>query len=510
MARASLTRRPWRGRHARRESASLRGPLANWNNSIISRGETDRQLERSAERALDLYTNDAMAHGVLETMLVEAVGIGHTPQPSPKTSWLDLDVEWEDKFQDASRSAWETWGLDCRNWCDAMSRLNIYGLQGLAYFDWRLFGIGVTQVVSRADNLRPLSLALLPVSPFRLATPSDATNADIYDGIEVDADGNPLAVWFRKPTEYLGTATTANCTRVPYRDEATGLPRILLTTDVRNVCEYRQDSVLGPMLGEIRHSNDLAEAVVVGAMLRNLFTMFVQDYGAGAVDKNTPWNERIIETEKGTILAGGKNEKPIFFDHQAAPSGYGDLFSGIIDRLGMSTGRGAENILRRFQASYSASRANMEKADQFNEREHMVLNNRFNQPVWSWMLYEEMLRGRLPVRSHKDFVENLYAYTACEWLPQPFRHIDREKNAKANALERQGGTLLLEDVCGQRGRSWKDTLRKYAKELRFAKKLENEFAVKLPLFTHLGIEDEPTVVDGTQNDGSDDESTTSN
>lgn len=261
MRKQLVSRRASRAKHARRHSASLQGALSNWTNSIVSRREAERQIERSAERALDLYHNDAMTHGVLESLVVESVGIGLTPQPGPRADWLGLTAEWEVEFQTAASRCWEEWGLDCRHWCDATRRLNIYGLQALAYFQWKLLGVGVFQ--------KPGALSMRPPS-------SDCASYDVFD-------------------------------------QKTGLPRFLLVCDVRNVAEYRQDSLLGPMIGEIRHSNDLAEAAVVGAMVRNLFTLFINAFGQGAVDRNTPWHQRVMELEKGTVLFGSGKKKPTFF-----------------------------------------------------------------------------------------------------------------------------------------------------------------------------------------------------
>lgn len=143
-----------RGRHVRRNGASMTGQFAGWPSSAISRREAERQLDRSAERAQDLYTNDAMAHGVLESLLVEAVGIGHTPQPAPRP-WLDLSEDQFEEFTAAAIQIWEQWGCDCRRWCDATKRLDYYGLQGLGYFTWKLMGIGVFQVVAKSRPLSP-------------------------------------------------------------------------------------------------------------------------------------------------------------------------------------------------------------------------------------------------------------------------------------------------------------------------------------------------------------------
>ncbi|QJT10241.1 phage portal protein [Oceanidesulfovibrio marinus] len=482
MRKQLVTRRASRAKHARRHSASLQGALSNWTNSIVSRREAERQIERSAERALDLYHNDAMAHGVLESLVVESVGIGLTPQPAPRADWLDLTAEWEAEFQTATARCWEEWGLDCRHWCDATRRLNIYGLQALAYFQWKLLGVGVFQVIAKPRPGAPFSTCLLPIDPFRLVTPSDLAESDIYDGVQIDADGEPEKVWIRKPGALSMRPPSSDCASYDVFDQKTGLPRFLLVCDVRNVAEYRQDSLLGPMIGEIRHSNDLAEAAVVGAMVRNLFTLFINDFGQGAVDRNTPWHQRVMELEKGTVLFGSGKEKPTFFQPDAAPSRYSEMFGAIIDRLGMSTGRGAENVLRKFQASYSASKASMEKADQFNEFEHRVLNDQFNQPVWSWILYEAALRNRVPLKP-QEYLRNLYAYSCCEHLAQPMRQIDREKGAKASVLELGSHTTSYREIYGRMGRNWRSGLRQVAQEKAFIKELEAEFDVDMSSYT---------------------------
>ncbi|MFW5487645.1 MAG: phage portal protein [Desulfovibrio sp.] len=472
------SRRASRAKHARRSSASLQGALSNWTNSVVSRREAERQIERASERALDLYHNDAMAHGVLESLVVEAVGIGLTPQPAPRTDWVGRSPEWEAEFQSAASRCWEEWGLDCRHWCDATRRLNIYGLQALAYFQWKLLGVGVFQVVAKPRPGAPFSTCLLPIDPFRLVTPSDLADRDIYDGVQIDTDGEPEKVWIRKPGALSMRPPSSECTSFDVYDKTTGLPRFLLVSDVRNVAEYRQDSVLGPMIGEIRHSNDLAEAAVVGAMVRNLFTLFINDFGQGAIDRNTPWHQRVMELEKGTVLFGSGKEKPTFFQPDAAPSRYSEMFGAIIDRLGMSTGRGAENVMRKFQASYSASKASMEKAEQFNEFEHRVVNDQFNQPIWAWILYEATLRDRLPL-TPEEYRSNLYAYSHAEHLAQPMRQIDREKAAKASVLELGSHTTSYRAIFGRNGYDWREGLRQVAKEKAFIKDLEGEYGVDM-------------------------------
>lgn len=468
-----------RGRRARRSGASTQGVLSTWTNSTVSQREAERQLERTGERSLDLYHNDAMAHGVMESLLVGAIGIGLTPQPSPKADWIGMDDEADALFQAQAARVWEEHGLDCRHWCDAQRRLDYYGLQGLGYFNWKLLGVGPFQVVAKKRLLAPLSTCLLPIDPFRMVSPSGLPTKEIYDGVQIDSDGEPVRVWLKKPGVIGSHPTKGNCESFPVWDDKTGLPRILLITDVRNVAEYRQDSILGSMIPEIQSSHDLSEAAVIRAALQNLFTMFVNDFGQGKITKETPWDKRIFDTPKGTILVGSGKEKPTFFQHEAAPARYSEMFSGIIDRLGMATGRGAENVVRKFQASYSASKASMEMADQFNEFEHRTVIGQFCQPFWAWMLYEAALRSRLTVKSIKHFKANLYAYTHAEHLPQPSPQIDQEKAAKSNVLKLGANITNYRTIYGKAGKDWRAELRQNAAEKKYIKELEEEFDVDM-------------------------------
>ncbi|UIJ38546.1 phage portal protein [Desulfobaculum bizertense] len=464
-----------RGRSVRRTGASVSGTMGNWVSSLVSAMCAEREKRRVADRALDLYTNDAMAHGVMESLVVEAVGIGQTPCFSPRLDLLGRSPEWGEDYQRQALTLFERWGLDCRKWCDAQRRSTFYGLQALAYFGWKLDGISLFQVVSRPDPLRPLSLALLPIDASRLVSPRSAS-AEIYDGIEIDADGQPIAVWLRKPGERAQCVNDAQCTRHEIWDARTGLPKLLIVGDVRNISEYRQDSILGPIIKEIRDSNDFVDAALVGALVRNLFVLFVEDMSTGGTNRDTPLEERVLELDKGTVLQGAAREKPQFFSHSAAPNGYQELFGGIVDRVGMATGRGSESVLRRFQASYSASRANIEKAEQYNEYERSILNTTFNQPALAWMQYEGALRGHLPVGA-VDMEEHLFEYTRCDFMPQPFRHIDREKISKANTLDLASNTNTLARIHGEGGRDWREELTQRAREKKFIAELEAQYGV---------------------------------
>lgn len=471
------------GRHVRRSGASIQGTLSNWVSHVVHSRIAEREKRKVADRSLDLYTNDAMSHGIMEGLPVEIVGTGLTPQQIPMLEWLELKTEWSEEYQRRTSGLFEIWGLDPRNFCDAQGRMNIYMLQAVALFMWKLEGVGLFQVLRspRPAPHSPLNLRVLPIDPSRLITPSDKMNENIFDGLELGENGDMTYAWILKGnrlSQYT-SARSGDCNRVPVYDEETGLPNLLIVCDVRNISEYRQDSIFGPMIKEIRDNNDFVDAALVKALIANLFTVFVEN-SLGSSRAPADWADRIYELEKGTILQGALEEKPHIIQGNDTPGpSYDIMNNSIIGRLGMATGRGPENISRAYKASYSASQASIENAGKFDDVDRMVLTNRFCQPLHAWMQYEGVLRGILPVDSVKRFLENLHAYTRTDWLPPKLRPIDKLKAAKSDDVRLGNGTRTYSDVYGEQSRDYRMGLRQWVSEIALLRELATEYGLTL-------------------------------
>lgn len=472
------------GRWFKRSGASIQGTLSNWTSQLISNRLSESQKRTVSNRSWDLYLNDAMAHGIIEGLITQIIGTGLTPQAQPMLSWLGQTIEWQQQYQQRVYDLFEIWGLDPRNYCDATRRQNIYMLQALAAFQWKLDGIGLFQIVKA--NSGPFSMALLPIDPSRLVTPSDKIQGDIYDGLELDKNGAVVAAWVITSKNKLGPYTRLNgsarsdeCTRIPATDPKTGLPRMLFVCDVRNVAEYRQDSVLGSMIKELRDNSDFVEAALVKALISNLFTAFVEDTMGSQLNSTTDWADRIQELEKGTLIIGRAGEKPTVISSDAPGPNFDVMFQSIIKRLGMATCRGPENVSREYKASYSASQASIENASNFDDTDRQVIINRFCEPALMWLEYEAVLRGLLPVQSVDKFLANLHAYTRTEWLKPPVRPIDKLKAANADEVRLKNLTRCYSDIYGEMGQDWRVKLRQRAIEQAFVDGLEQEYGIDL-------------------------------
>jgi capsid protein len=490
------------GRWFKRSGASIQGTLSNWTSQLINNRLSESQKRTVSDRSWDLYLNDAMAHGIIEGLVTQIVGTGLTPQAQPMLSWLGQTIEWQQQYQQRVYDLFEIWGLDSRNTCDATRRQNIYMMQALAAFQWKLDGIGVFQVVNQA-NSGPFSLALLPIDPSRLITPSDMTLGNIYDGLELDRNGAIVAAWVIRDSQngafsrlYV-SARSDECIRIPAVDAKTGLPNVLFVCDVRNVAEYRQDSALGSMIKELRDNSDFVEAALVKALLSNLFSVFVEDTMGTQLTSATDWSERIQELDKGTMIIGRAGEKPTIISSDAPGPNFEVMFNGVIKRLGMATCRGPENVSREYKASYSASQASIENASNFDDTDRAVIINRFCQPALMWLEYEAVLRGLLPVQSVDKFLANLHAYTRTEWLKPPVRPIDKLKAANADEVRLNNLTRCYSDIYGEMGQDWRVKLRQRAIEQQYVDGLEDEYGIEFkPEKAEAPIPDEPEQKDG--------------
>lgn len=465
-----------RGRSPKRQGASRTGQLANWTTSIVTQIMGEMEKRRVNDRAVDLYTNDAMSHGILETIIAEGVGIGLTPQFAPDLEALGLDGDWRATWKREAFRLFKKWALDPRLFADAQARLTLYGLQNLAAFHWKLNGIGVFQMVHRPRPGAPLPLAILPIDPFRLGTPAKA-NADIYDGVEVDDCGMPVAVHILRP----GATPGSNAyDRYEVWDSKSGLPKILLVNDVRHIAEYRQDSILGPMIPEIRSNRDFVEAALVRSLMANMMLAAIRSSAHGGKPTSDNWEDRFQEYEQAMVLRLLPNEDVTMLNNDAPGANFGTMFETSIKRMGMSTSRGFENILRKYEASYSASRMNELKSGIITSAEQqLVLNPKFNDPILAWMLYSGVANGHLRAKSINHFRDNLRAYTEATWLPQPVREIDPLKASNAHKNDRSIGERLLGDACAEQGQDLTDYVRRAAEEIRIIHAAETEYGVSL-------------------------------
>jgi|GEM_PF-1584246 len=477
-------------RHVNRDGAKNWGTLENWTSTPVTSYTAEDQRETICDRAWDLYVNDAASHGLLETYNVEIAGTGLMPVAMPMTDQLGFDDDWEDEYQQATKDWWEIWGKSPLKFCDASRRMDIDEMMLWAVFSWKLEGIALFQVVWQKESaLRPFSLSLLPIAAHRLKTPQDKKSEDnIFDGVEVDSNGAPLYYWIKKDdSDYTGTPDVSdNFYKIPAynRKVIEGVtvetPNIIACYTVRNISEYRSESSLTSIMKTLRDRHDYKDSALVGSVVANMFTIFLKN---GLLTKDPETGEAIRdpvqEVDGGTILSGAPGEEPQVIKTDRPGPHYVDMDHSTIEEIGMSTGRGYEKIIKKWEASYSASRMSNLQSYKFDEADRKILISKFCNVVRSLFLEECALRDYIKVKSMRHFYENMYAYTRAKWLAPPQNDVDPLKAEKADQQAYINKSKNLDDLCAERGLWWKDVLKQRAKELAYMSSLENQYGVSI-------------------------------
>lgn len=487
------------GRSFNRAGASHRGTNAKWKPSLISRMQAEREKKLTSTRSWDLYTNTAMGRGIISGAKIDTIGTGLTPLPTLSPQQLGITGDAARELTQAQIDAFMLWGFDPRHFCDGQARQNFYQLQGWGYLSWKLDGIGIFQVsFEEEDDIRPSRLILTPIDSGRLKTPvraagrSAAINGKaIYDGIEVDSRGKPIALHLTKGNNPGLASANLATERFSIWSEKTGLPEFLLITGVDNIAEYRQGSMLEPIMKLIRDTEELQDAALVGALTAQLFSIVMgKSAVTGGGDGGDPeqqnsnkgtydWEDAVYQLMSGTII-----EAPLGMEPKSIETGKpGPNFDAHMDQLkehaGTATQRGKENMTRTYQSSFSASIANILAADRVSDDDRVVMDSCFNQPAWSWHCYGLAVTGQAPLPVGIDPVRDLYLYSAATFLPPPPKVLQPLPAAKANQIKLETGETTLSEVWSKNNKDPEKSFQQLAADKAKMLELQNTFGVDL-------------------------------
>lgn len=484
------------GRHHSREGARHSGSLANWQPREVSPQQAEREKAEIQNRAWDLYTNTPIGRGIISGAKVDTIGTGLTPLPKIDAAKLSISAEAALEMKQALVDNFLKWGFDPRHFCDAQGRQSFYQLQGWAYVSWKIDGIAVLQVnIEEPDDIRPLRLSLTPIDAARLGNPrlSTMSGKDIYDGVEVDEKGKPVAVWIRDKSA-SGTSRlrskTGTSTSFPIISPVTGLPEFLLVTGVDNIAEYKQGSTLEPIIKLIRDAEDYHESALIGAIQQHLFSVFMEQTQAQSGFGGDPlagnegmskqdWEKAVFEIDKGMIVTGPKGYAPKPLEANKPGPDYEAHFNSIEKHVGTATQKGVENLTRQYNSSFSASMANILNAERFSAEERGVMDSKFNQPIWSWLCWEQAASGMITLPRGVDPVRDLFDYSEAAFLPPPMKVLQPLQAAKANEVKLKTGETSLSRIFAENNIDPAEGFRQMAIDERRKLDMSNEYGVDL-------------------------------
>ena len=410
------------------------------------------------QRARMLYMAAPIATSAIKTNRTNVVGVGLKLKSRIDREVLGLTPEQAEAWQKMTEREFSLWAENKRA-CDATGMNTFYGLQQLALISWLLSGdcIGVLKQYE-VDQLLPYALRVHLIESDRIATPGGCgagtsinyttgknpdTGNTIYDGVEVDSNGMVVAYHIRSTYPFEVGAPTTKWARVLAYQEHTGLPNVVHVVECERPDQYRGVSYLAQVIEPLLQLRRYTESELMAAVIESFFTAFIKteaptdDMPFNQVEGDPPGepkgpNEYSMGPGQINVMEPGED---VTFASPTRPAGGFDAFvTAICSQIGAALEIPADLLLKKFNASYSASRAALLEAWKAFKMRREWLADDFCRPIYEVWMSEAVARGRIYAPGFFTIPAIRAAYLGSEWLGPSQGQLDPTKEITAEIL----------------------------------------------------------------------------
>lgn len=410
--------------------------------------ETDapyRSLIRG--RARDLERNNDITQGIIGSLCRNVVGTGITPQPlagGPNEKILELWDEWKKREN-----------------CDITGGSSFYDLQKM--FIRRRHIDGEVLCIFSMHGKGPVPLLLQMIEPDLLAEEVikyESGKNKVHGGVEVDDYMKPVSYHFRLDP------LTWEITKVP-------ADRVLHSYDKTRPQQVRGISELAGSMERVRDIGEYIGSELKAARIAAAHTGIVKTaQGAASMIGRTvrKAGEKPLQEIRPGTMNYLQQDEDIVFPQPGRPNVNASGFVATIMRfVGLSAGLSYEQTARDLsKVNYSSARqGHLEDRRTYEEWQQDLIND-FCQPIYERFVDAAVLSGALDI---PDYWQNRKRYTRVRWVTPGWSWIDPQKEAAASAQLLDIGLTTHEELCGSRGKNWKDTMLQLREEQRFAEEI---------------------------------------
>ncbi len=423
------------------------------------------------QRGRLMYMGNPVATSAINTHRTNTIGVGLIPNPRPDASFLGLSDERAAEWVQTVKREFGLWANEKRS-CDASGINNYYEMQQMLLQSWLMSGDVFVLVQQREKTSRyPYSLRLRAIEADRVATPNgedgltvyqmttgrNLKNGNtIYDGVEVDPSGMPVAYHIRNqhPNDYTGVDIKYQ--RVEAEGKSTGLPNILHIMTAHRPEQYRGVSYLAPVIVSLLQLGRYTEAELAAAVVNAFFTVYVtseengEDPAAEAYgDDQSEVSDSEYEYEMGVgtvnILPPGEKVTPIKAEHPS--NGFPDFTEAVCTQIGAALEIPKDILLKQFNESYSASRGALLEAWKSFKTYRQWFVNDFCNPVYELFMFEAVSSGRIQAPGFFYDPAIRAAWLKTQWIGPAQGQLDPVKEINAEILAVQNGLTTRADAA---------------------------------------------------------------
>lgn len=379
----------------------------NWNNQTLR------------ERARMLEMSGGLAASAVKTNATNVIGCGLQLKSRidfDYLGWSELEaIDWQKNVE----REWALWAENKRA-CDAAGLNDFYSLQKIAFTSAYTSGDCFALFKQYTTNpILPYGLRIKLIEADRVSTPhtrmtktplfitdGKAENGNkIYDGVEVNDDGQVVAYYISNTYPWEITQIPTNWQRVEAYGEKTGLPNILHLIDPKRPDQYRGLTELANVIEPLLNIRRYTESELMAALVESFFTVFIKTEADTSEpvfnEANSEDQQTLLEDENqyqmgpGTVNQLKPGESADYVDPKRPNSGFDKFIRAISVQVGAALEIPADLLLKEFNSSYSAARAALMEAWKAFKMRREWFTSYFCRPVYEVWMYEAVSRGRI-------------------------------------------------------------------------------------------------------------------
>lgn len=452
-----------------------------------SREDIEDNVSVLRQRTRDLYMGVPIANGAVKTMRTNVVGRGLRLKPNIDAEILGLTPEERRSLEKQIEREWNIWAESTD--CDMARIDNFYELQQLVFLNWLISGdcLAVLPVKPRLNQ--PYDLRVQLIEADRLCSPDNCDTIDnkIVGGVEVDQSGEVVAYHIADHHPLSYAYTDIKWQRVEAFGIKTGRRNVLHLMNRERIEQRRGVPFLAPVIESLKQLGRYTDAELVAAVVSGMFTVFIEKADASnedAIGSMIPEevqvdaeDETTIELAPGAVFDLNEGEKAHDMNPGRPNANFNGFVEAICQQIGASLEIPYELLVKRFNASYTASKGALEEAWKMFNMYRDWLATDFCQPVYEEWLTEAVAKGRIKAPGFFTDAVIRKAYCTAKWNGPAKGMLDPVKEVTAAEKRVQNGFSTRSDetmqMTGSGYYSNVEQLKHEEKELREVRKIAN-------------------------------------
>ncbi len=419
--------------------------------------DIDKNLDILRKRSRNLFMTAPIATSSVKTVRTNVVGQGLKLKSRIDFNYLGMTRAEADEWEKHTEREFSLFADS--KFCDIKRLDNFYELQQIALIGWLLNGDSFALLRRAAPTFsQPYTLRIQLVEADRVTTPNSNGRSNIVtelkdgnkilNGVEINKLGEVVA--YHICNAYPSDTVKKTWSRVVAFGEKTNISNVIHVLEGERAEQYRGVPFLAPVIETLKQITRYTEAEVMAAVVNAMFTVFVEvkegedSGGFGGFGDDEKPSAPDIKLGTGTVnfLEPGESIKMV--DPSRPNVNFDNFVTAMSIQIGGALEVPDELIRKRFDASYSASRAALMEAWKSFRMRRTWFSNDFCQPIYEAWLSEAIAKGR--IKAPGFFKDPLIrkAYCGCEWNGPAPGQIDPMKEVSASVKKIEYGLSTRE------------------------------------------------------------------